>query len=67
MGKQKVEVVTSHGAEFLKVTGDHGVGFVPTSMPLEAMVKLRDKLLRKLATAGSVRTTKKASVAARPR
>jgi hypothetical protein len=49
MDKQQVEFVTYHGTEFIKVTGDHGVGYVPTSMPLDAMINFRDKLLRKLA------------------
>jgi hypothetical protein len=55
MGKKQIEFVTHHRTEFIKVTSDHGVGYVPTSMPMDAMIKFRDKLLREVAGSRRIR------------
>jgi hypothetical protein len=41
--------VTYNGVEFIKTVSPYGTGYVPVSMPMEAMIGMRDSLLKILA------------------
>jgi hypothetical protein len=46
--KSVTTIVESHGEKFIKTVSDLGTGYVPLSMPMEAMIGMRDGLLQAL-------------------